>query len=113
MAVVSAHRRLVAVWAVLCLTGAGATWALSRDPYADGPEFPAGSPTAAPRAGQSYDYGCEEIADEIARERAEAAREPVASVSPGGVPAVQTLTAYAVPEGCHDELEASLGVNAP
>ncbi|MBT2414306.1 hypothetical protein J7I94_27805 [Streptomyces sp. ISL-12] len=110
MTMPNAGRRVVAVWAGLCLAGLTATCVLSSDPYADGPEFPAEEPTPAPTGSHSYD--CEEIADEIARERAEAAREPALPPSPGAVP-VQTLRAYAVPEDCRDELDAPLGVNSP
>ncbi|GHB32205.1 hypothetical protein GCM10010377_23120 [Streptomyces viridiviolaceus] len=108
----SARRRIVAVWAGLCLGGIAATSALDADPYAGGPEFPGDDPTPA----ESHAVDCEEIAGELARERAEAAaeRQRVLTAAPSAFPSppVATFRAVAVPEGCADELRAR-GLTSP
>ncbi|MGV9291516.1 hypothetical protein [Streptomyces sp. NPDC003719] len=104
------HRRIVAVWAGLCLAGLAATAALGADPYADGP----GSPGEDPAPTASHAVDCAEIADRVAegrREREEAEAWPAPSASPSQR-AVQTLTVTIVPEECADELDAR-GLTSP
>ncbi|MYR42500.1 hypothetical protein [Streptomyces sp. SID5910] len=100
----SARRRIVVVWAGLCLAGLAATAALRVDPYADG----AGSPGEEPTPTESYAVVCEAVADDVAEERRAGGEgggrtAPLPSPSPQ---IVQKLTMTAVPEECVDELEA-------
>ncbi|MFE5395485.1 hypothetical protein ACFQ9U_13040 [Streptomyces sp. NPDC056568] len=90
-------RRVVVVWAGLCLAGVAATSALGGEPDAEGTPGPAEQPTAT----ESSAVNCEEVADLVEQARAEAARERVES---NGV--TQRLTAVSAPEECADEIEA-------
>ncbi|MER7715368.1 hypothetical protein ABTX99_00215 [Streptomyces flaveolus] len=106
----SAHRRVVAVWAGLCLAGLAATAALRADPYTDGPGTPGEDPTPA----ESHPVDCEEIADRVARdvrEHDEAQGRAAPSVSPA-YRGDTTFTVTLVPEECADELEAR-GLSSP
>jgi hypothetical protein len=90
-------RRVVVVWAGLCLAGAAATSALGGEPDAEGTPGPAEE--SAPT--ETYAVNCEEVADLVEQARAEAARERVENDG-----ATQRLTAVSVPEECADEIEA-------
>ncbi|TWF87961.1 hypothetical protein [Streptomyces capillispiralis] len=95
-------RRVVAVWAGLCLGGLAATSALTADPSGDAPGPPGGEPSP----GTPYAVGCREIADEVEQARAEAERERREALDPsaGPAPGDRTLTATVVPEECADVL---------
>jgi hypothetical protein len=101
---VSARRRVVAVWAGLCLAGLAATAALRADPYADGPGAPGEDPTPA----ESHPVDCAEIADRVARERREhdEAEGRAAPSTSASYRSDTTFTVTLVPEECADELDA-------
>ncbi|MFI8303114.1 hypothetical protein ACIF80_06645 [Streptomyces sp. NPDC085927] len=99
----NARRRIVAGWAVLCLTGLAATLALDAEPSTDAPESPAGKATPA----GTYAVDCQEIADRVEQARAEAERERREAPDPAAAPGRPnaTVRTVAVPEECADELE--------
>ncbi|CAL9579825.1 hypothetical protein [Streptomyces sp. Tu 3180] len=99
----SVRSRVFAGWAVLCLAGLVTTSALDAEPSADRPESPAGEATPT----GPYAVDCQEIADGIARDRAEAERERREALDPSAAPGRPTATfrTVAVPEECADELE--------
>ncbi|WP_031508486.1 hypothetical protein [Streptomyces megasporus] len=101
----SARRRIVAVWAGLCLAGVVAASALDAEPDTGPPASPTGEPT--PTATDAVD--CEEIADHVARSRAEAERERREALDPSADPVVRDrafATMMVVPEECLGVLEA-------
>lgn len=99
----SARRRVVAVWAGLCLGGLAATSALNAEPSTGTP----GSPVEEPTPAGVVAVDCEEIADHVERARAEAERERREALDPSAAPtyANQTLGTQVVPQECADELE--------
>lgn len=90
-------------WAVLCLAGLAATSALDADSSGDTRKSPTGEPTPT----GTYVVDCQEVADDIARARAEDERERREAPDPSAAPANprQGITYRAVPEECVDELE--------
>lgn len=98
----SARRWIAGAWAGLCLAGAAATLALNPESDTDRPEPPAEeSPTA-----EAYAVDCREIADHIARYRAEAEREQPGALDPSAPTQHRAVVKdFAVPAECADELE--------
>ncbi|MER5221282.1 hypothetical protein [Streptomyces flaveus] len=86
-------KRIVGIWAVLCLIGFAVTYALNAKPTTEEPQ---------PResAVDTAVVDCEQIADEIERARIEAQE---ARRSTGEPEIVQRMTV--VPEQCADQLE--------
>ncbi|MFJ9584457.1 hypothetical protein [Streptomyces acidicola] len=100
----SPRRWVIAVWAGLCVAGMAATSALNGGPYADKPA----SPTEEPVPTGTYAVDCQEIADGIEQERAEADRERQEALNPSVTATYQardTVKVMAVPEECAGELE--------
>ncbi|MFE4330007.1 hypothetical protein ACFRQM_11215 [Streptomyces sp. NPDC056831] len=98
----STRRQITAAWAGLCLAGIAATSALNAEPYTDKPVSPVNEPTPT----GTYAIDCQEIADDIEQARAEAKREQQEALKPSATPAYQsTVTDWAAPEECADELE--------
>ncbi|MET9774368.1 hypothetical protein ABZ023_08840 [Streptomyces sp. NPDC006367] len=98
-----ARRRVVAVWAGLCLTGAVATLALEGGPHPAASEAPTGEPT--PAGTRAVD--CEEIADHIEQDRAEAERARREALDPSASPDgtfTMTHKVFAVPRECAETL---------
>ncbi|MFF5720635.1 hypothetical protein [Streptomyces buecherae] len=89
-------------WSVVCLVGLGATVVLDA-------ERPSGatSPTRGPApGGGTAAVDCREVAEDIARARAEALRERREALDPSAAPTRRRLafTATTVPKECADEL---------
>ncbi|MFI0815276.1 hypothetical protein ACH4TX_03825 [Streptomyces sp. NPDC021098] len=98
------RRRIIAVWAGLCLAGAAATSALDAVSSTAPPESPYEEPTPT----RTYPVDCREIADEIERDRAGARRTRQATPGPSATPGGRvrfTAKSWSVPEECVDELE--------
>jgi len=102
----SARRRIITVWAGLCLVGLAATSALNYEPGTGDTGSPAEEPT--PTTG-AYAVDCQEIADYIAQGRGEAELEQHEVPSPNAIAEYQSTVVdvidVAVPEECADELE--------
>ncbi|MBN3932105.1 hypothetical protein IQ279_21180 [Streptomyces verrucosisporus] len=99
----SVRRRIVAAWAVLCLAGLAATFALETDPSAGTPSPRGGEP--APADTRAVD--CRELAADVARARAEAERGRREALDPSVTPVRPntTIRTMAVPPECVDEFE--------
>ncbi|CAL9342591.1 hypothetical protein [Streptomyces radiopugnans] len=99
----NARRRIAVGWAVLCLAGLAATFALGTEPSADTRRSPGGEP--APTG--TYAVDCRELADDVAQARAEAERERREALAPSATPVRPnaTLRTVMVPEECADEFE--------
>ncbi|MFF2845049.1 hypothetical protein ACFVT5_01785 [Streptomyces sp. NPDC058001] len=98
----STRRRMVVVWAALCLAGIAATSALTAEPDTDKPK----SPTEEPTATRPVD--CEEIADRLEQGRAEGERARQEALNPTATPTHRgtlTVTDMAVQEECIDVLK--------
>ncbi|MGX1564358.1 hypothetical protein [Streptomyces sp. NPDC055506] len=104
-----ARRRIVVAWAGLCLAGLAATLALDSESYTDGSDASTEEPT--PSGTNVVD--CQEIADSIARARAEARREEREALGPSPTVDYQSVIVgdVAVPEECADELD-DLGIKS-
>ncbi|MBL3668363.1 hypothetical protein JL475_20685 [Streptomyces sp. M2CJ-2] len=100
----SARRRIVVGWAVLCLAGLAATSVLAADSSRDTRKSPAGEPMST---GTDV-VDCQEVADDIAQARAEAERERREVLDPSTTPAnpKMVITYRAVPEECVDTPKA-------
>ncbi|SFK22969.1 hypothetical protein [Streptomyces pini] len=99
----STRRRIAAGWAVLCLAGLAATSALEAESSADTPSSP--DRESAPADTRTVD--CRELADDVARARAEAERGRHEALDPSASPVRPntTLRSMLVPRECADEFE--------